>query len=146
MKNILLAFLSVFILSCEKNEESIQEVTQGYNMLLIGNSFFKPYAQHLDAMAMSAGFENHSATVVFRGGENGRAINFWNDSNSSAHNTIKTTLDQGGIDYFGMTAGSLPDDPTAGFKEWIEYALQNNPDITIFISIPPSPECAVNLS
>ena len=27
--------------------------------------------------------------------------------------------------------------PTAGFKEWIEYALQNNPDITIFISIPP---------
>lgn len=137
MKNILLAFLSVFILSCEKNEESIQEVTQGYNMLLIGNSFFKPYAQHLDAMAMSAGFENHSATVVFRGGENGRAINFWNDSNSSAHNTIKTTLDQGGIDYFGMTAGSLPDDPTAGFKEWIEYALQNNPDITIFISIPP---------
>ena len=80
MKKIFIVFLSVFILSCEKNEESIEEITQGYNMLLIGNSFFKPYAQHLDAMAISAGFENHSATVVFRGGENGRAINFWNDS------------------------------------------------------------------
>ena len=36
-----------------------------------------------------------------------------------------------------MTAGGLPDDPTAGFKDWIEYALQSNPNITIFISIPP---------
>ena len=38
---------------------------------------------------------------------------------------------------FGMTAGLLPDNPIDGFKEWIAYALQNNPDITIFLSIPP---------
>ena len=47
-------------------------------------------------------------------------------------------IDQrGNLDFFGMTAGKLPENPTDGFKEWIEYALQSNPNITIFLSIPP---------
>ena len=129
-------FALIVLLSCSRDNGTSSN-DPGHRMLLIGNSFFKPYANHLDDVAADAGYRNHNSTLVFRGGENGRAINFWNDSTSSAHNTIKTTLDQGGIDFFGMTAGSLPDNPTAGFKEWIEYALQNNPDITIFISIPP---------
>jgi acetyl esterase/lipase len=111
--------------------------TQGYEMLLIGNSFFRPYADKLDDIAIDAGFENHSSTTVFRGGENGRPINFWNDSLSIEHNQIKAALDQGNIDYFGMTSGHDANDLTEGHKAWIEYALQNNPDITIFISLPP---------
>tara|TARA_B100000809_G_C15066130_1_gene504259 strand:+ start:103 stop:963 length:861 start_codon:yes stop_codon:yes gene_type:complete len=140
--NFLIAAVMLVFLSCSKDDNLIEETiqptqNQGYNMLLIGNSFFRPYAEKLNVMAVDAGFENHSATVVFRGGDNGRPINFWNDATSTEHNEIKMALDQGNIDFFGMTAGKLPDNPTDGFREWINYALQNNPDITIFLSIPP---------
>ncbi len=117
-------------------EDCIAANTEGYNMLLIGNSFFRPYAEKFNTMSIEAGFENHNGTTVFRGGENGRPINFWQDSTSAENIEIKAALDQGDIEYFGMTAGLIPDNPTDGFKEWIEYALINNPDITIFLSIP----------
>jgi hypothetical protein len=88
-------------------------------------------------MAIDAGFVNHNSTIVIRGGENGRAINFWNDSTSIEHNLIKSTLDEGGIDYLGMTSGHDTFNRDEGFQFWIDYALQNNPNITIFISLAP---------
>ena len=88
--NFLVVCLMLVFLSCSKDKNLIEETqlpveTQGYNMLLIGNSFFKPYAEKLDDLSILAGFENHSSTRITRGGENGRPINFWNDSNSNAH-------------------------------------------------------------
>tara|TARA_B110000285_G_C15056032_1_gene579639 strand:+ start:205 stop:1050 length:846 start_codon:yes stop_codon:yes gene_type:complete len=136
-KNLWIVTLMIVFLSCNKEDELVPENPQGYNMLLIGNSFFRPYAENLDALAIDAGFENHSVTGVFRGGDNGRPINFWNDSLSNQHNSIKAALELENIDLFGMTAGRLPDNPTDGFRDWIEYALQYNPNITIFLSIPP---------
>ncbi len=142
-KNNLLAIVLVFVfVSCSTEENPTEEVPQasenlGYNMLLIGNSFFKPYAEKLNEIAPVSGFENHHGTTIFRGGDNGRPINFWNDSTSAVHRDIKVALDQGNLDFFGMTAGKLPDNPTDGFKQWIEYALQSNPNITVFLSIPP---------
>ena len=132
----------ILFISCSNDETLIEESPQieqvdGYNMLLIGNSFFRPYAENLDIVAKDAGFNNHSATVVFRGGDNGRPINFWSNSTSSEHSEIKAALDQGNIDFFGMTAGNLPENPTDGFRDWIEYALQSNPNVTVFLSIPP---------
>ena len=128
-------------LSCSKDEILIEETqlpveTQGYNMLLIGNSFFKPYAEKLDDLSILAGFENHSSTRITRGGDNGRPINFWNDSDSNEHLQIKAALDAGNIDVFGMTPGHEPEDRTEGHRAWINYALQNNPDIKILIAIP----------
>ncbi len=140
--NFLIVVVALLFVSCSKEEEdgvvTIQPIeTQGYNMLSIGNSFFRPYAEKLDIMAVDNGFVDHNNTTVFRGGENGRPINFWNDSTSDEHKLIKSTLDKGDIDFFGMTSGHDPGDPLKGFREWIQYALQNNPDITIFISLPP---------
>ncbi|MDG2449614.1 MAG: hypothetical protein P8M34_08240 [Saprospiraceae bacterium] len=137
--NFLITAVMLVLLSCSEDDDSIQDVSQGYNMLLIGNSFFKPYANHLEDLALEAGIEDHNATVVFRGGDNGRPINFWNDSNSAEHQQIQSALDQGNIDFFGMTSGfdlDNTDDPLVGHRAWIEYALQNNPSITIFIAIP----------
>ena len=119
---------------------SINDVLEGMggsNMLLIGNSFFRPYAEKLDEMAIDANFLDHKSTIVIRGGENGRAINFWNDSTSEEHILIKSKLDEGDVDFFGMTSGSDSENRTEGFKAWIEYALQNNPNVTIFISLAP---------
>ena len=139
MKEIifLTASLMMMLMSCDNEESSSQSIeTEGYNMLLIGNSFFKPYAEKLDNLSIIAGFENHSSTRITRGGENGRPINFWNDSDSNEHQQIKAALDAGNIDVFGMTAGHETDDRTEGHRSWINYALQNNPNITIFIAIP----------
>jgi len=138
-------FLPVVImlvfLSCNKEVNQIDASlypiqNRGYKMLLIGNSFFKPYAEKLDDLSIIAGFENHSSTRITRGGDNGRPINFWNDSNSNEHLQIKAALDAGNIDIFGMTAGHETEDPTEGHRLWINYALQNNPNIMIFIAIP----------
>ena len=145
LKTTLLLFVVTFS-SC-KEDNQIQETPQpvenqdGYNMLLIGNSFFKPYAEKLDDLSILAGFENHTSTRITRGGDNGRAINFWNDSTTNEHQQIKATLDQGNIDIFGMTAGhdgieSGALDRTIGHRAWINYALQKNPNIIIFIAIP----------
>jgi|TARA_B110000908_G_C10149348_1_gene400583 hypothetical protein len=145
LKTTLLLFIVTFS-SCKEDNQT-QETPQpvenqnGYNMLLIGNSFFKPYAEKLDDLSVLAGFENHTSTRITRGGDNGRAINFWNDSTTNEHQQIKATLDQGNIDIFGMTAGhdgieSGALDRTIGHRAWINYALQKNPNITIFIAIP----------
>ena len=139
MKNLWILALMLIFLSCNKKDEQVSECKQGYNMLLIGNSFFKPYAQKIDTLAIDAGFINHQSTLITRGGENGTPINLWNDSTTQAHSEIKSTLDEGNVDIFGMTSGhdtSNLNDRIQGHRAWIEYALQNNPDITIFIAIP----------
>ena len=137
MKFILNFCILILILSCTKDENPQQIQTQGYNMLLMGNSFFRPYADHLNNLATEADLNEHNSTVVNRGGENGRPINLWNDSNTEEHQLIKSTLDQGNIEVFGMTSGYDidSDNPTEGHSAWIQYALQNNPNIIIFIAI-----------
>lgn len=137
MKFILNFYILIFILSCTKDENPQIIQTQGYNVLLIGNSFFKPYADYLNNLASEANLNEHSSTVVKRGGELGRPINLWNDSNTEEHQLIKSTLDQGNIEVFGMTSGYDfdSDNPTEGHSAWINYALQNNPNIIIFIAI-----------
>jgi hypothetical protein len=140
--NFLMAAVILIFISCNKDDNLTDDTqqpteTQGYNMLLIGNSFFRPYAEKLDIMAVDTGFTNHNSTTVFRGGENGRPVNFWNDTESAEHSLIKSTLDQGNIDFFGMTMGHDSVNPIEGHRAWIEYALQNNPNIAIFISLSP---------
>ena len=137
MKFILNFYILIFILSCTKDENPQLIQTQGYNMLLIGNSFFKPYADNLNTLATQANLNEHSSTVVKRGGENGRPINLWNDSTTEEHQLIKSTLDQGNIEVFGMTSGYDigSDNPTEGHSAWINYALQKNPNIIVFIAI-----------
>ena len=134
--NLITILFTIANLSCTNDDNTITEQPQGNNLLLIGNSFFKPYAQKLDVLAEEAGLSNHNSTLITRGGDNGRPINFWNDSNSNEHQRIKAALDQGNIDFFGMTAGHNPENRTEGHSAWINYALQNNPNITIFIAIP----------
>lgn len=137
-KIVTLCILNIMFLAACDNEETPQPIQpQGYNMLLIGNSFFRPYADHLSNLATEANLNEHSSTVVNRGGENGRPINLWNDSNTEEHQLIKSTLDQGNIEVFGMTSGYDIDseNPTEGHRAWIRYALQKNPNIIIFIAI-----------
>ena len=140
MKNIYL-FIAAFIVSCSPATQSNEDVIPyGYKMLLMGNSFFRPYAEKLDDMVSYTEIENHDATIVTRGGENGNPYNFWNDSETIQHQQIKSALDQGNIELFGMTSGVTEDldtsDILSGHRNWIQYAVGRNPNISIFIAIP----------
>ena len=65
MSNIYLwaASVALIFVACNKSNDCLDSPvgTQGHNMLLIGNSFFKPYAEQLDQLAIDAGFLNTAA-------------------------------------------------------------------------------------
>ena len=113
----------------------VLEGTGGSNMLLMGNSFFRPYAERFSELALDADFLEHRDNLVFRGGDNGTPIGLW--INEDTNTEIKQILDSGNIDILGMTWYLNEDNPISGFTEWIDYALQKNPNIKIFVSIPP---------
>ena len=113
----------------------VVEGSGGLNMLLMGNSFFRPYAERFRELALDAEFLEHKDTTVFRGGDNGTPIGLWN--NADTQTEIKQILDSGDIQMLGMTWYYNENNPLSGFTEWIDYALQNNPNIKIFVSIPP---------
>ena len=113
----------------------VVEGSGGLNMLLMGNSFFRPYAERFRELALDAEFLEHKDTTVFRGGDNGTPIGLWNNADTQAE--IKQILDAGDIQMLGMTWYYNENNPLSGFTEWIDYALQNNPNIKIFVSIPP---------
>ena len=113
-----------------------EQQNSGYNALMIGHSFFRPFAARVGELAIDAGFDEHRDTVVFAGGVNGTPLSFWEDTGPN-NAAIKTALDQGDVDVFGMP-GSSPEtgDIVNGYRQWIEYALENNPDIEVFIGVP----------
>lgn len=113
----------------------------GQKMVLTGNSFFKPYAERIGSFATDAGFTDHSNTGVFAGGDKGVPKYLWDNpsaANQENKQQIQAALDEGGVDIFGMTGSNIAEseNPTDGYREWITYALEKNPDIDIFISIP----------
>ena len=129
--NTILLCTTILLSACKKE---VTEEINGYNMLLMGHSFFKPYADRLEEVASQAGIVNHNQTRIFRGGAQGTADSLWNWTGYQ-NALIKETLDNGNVDIFGMVSGPLQVNPTDGYIEWIDYALQNNPDIKVFISI-----------
>ena len=113
----------------------------GDKMVLMGNSFFRPYAEHFGVMVADAGFSDHSDTGVFAGGDKGVPKYLWSDpseANQRNKRLIQAALDEGGVDVFGMTGSNIAESttPTEGYSEWIAYALQENPDVDILISVP----------
>ena len=129
---ILILVLPLILTSCAKEEV---DEKLGYNMLLMGHSFFKPYADRIGELATDAGFINHNQTFVFSSGGSGFPINLWNDTGAK-NQRIKETLDTGNVEVFGMVADSRGlNESFEGTRNWIAYALQNNPEITVFLSI-----------
>ena len=105
----------------------------GYDSLFIGHSFFVPIAAAMDDHAIAAGFENHTQTVVFSGGAGGAPQALW--ENPSKRDAIQAVLDGGDIELFGMTYH--PTYPSLeGYRNWVDYALANNPDTMFFVGFP----------
>ncbi len=93
IKNLWIVALMLACLSCNKEDIAAPENPQGYNMLLMGHSYFKPYAERLEEAAIDAGYLNHSQTFIFSSGGSGFPINLWNDTELKI-NKLKTSLMQ----------------------------------------------------
>ncbi|MDG1877393.1 MAG: S-layer homology domain-containing protein [Acidimicrobiales bacterium] len=108
----------------------------GFDSLFIGHSFFKPMAQEMEALALPAGFAGHTQTVVFSGGATGAPQGLWIQDGKRSE--IQAVLDTGNVELFGMTYH--PNHPTLeGYRNWLNYALVDNPNVIVFIAVPWAP-------
>jgi hypothetical protein len=113
-------------------------VNTGLKTLLIGHSFFDPFARRVPFHALNAGFSDHTQSRFYSGGGSGAPQAFWESASKRA--AIQAVLDGGDVDLFGMTFH--PEYPTIeGYRNWVAYALQQNPDTRFFLAAPwaPSP-------
>lgn len=149
---LLLLVFGVFLLSaCDggsgsNSPDSVDDTTpspptaaptvEGYNALFIGHSFFKPMADGMPEHVSRVGIEGHSQELVFSGGASGSPQGLWERPAKRA--AIQAILDDGDIELFGMTYH--PDKPTLeGYRNWVNYALAQNPDTKFFIALPWPP-------
>ena len=105
----------------------------GYNMMMMGHSFFRPMAEQMPFHAVRSGVAGHTQTVEFSGGATGAPLALWNDAGHRAN--VQAVLDTGTVELFGMTYE--PTSPTTeGYELWFDYALSKNPDTKFFIGLP----------
>ncbi|MAT92332.1 MAG: hypothetical protein CME59_07000 [Halioglobus sp.] len=109
------------------------DVITGYDALLMGHSFFNPFANALPADAQAAGFSDHTQHNYFAGNGQGAPEAFW--LNPVTRPQIQADLDAGDIDLLAMTFHY--DYPSlTGYRNWIDYALAQNPDTRIMLAFP----------
>ena len=117
---------------------SFSEV-EGLEVLYMGHSFGRPFAENMEAAADLADIEGHNQLIVSRGGEKGAPQAMWEAPKVQAE--IKATLNTGTVDVLIMICCSK-ELLNSGFAEsWAEleiaeYALAQNPDTRIGLAMP----------
>ena len=115
---------------------------EDYNVLYIGHSFGKVFAETLQDYAHTAGFTNHSEYIEFSGGASGAPDRLWADDGHREN--IKDYLDTGEIDVLIMICCSLEFIGQSGITNFTDEAIHNftayavgqNPDVRIGLSMP----------
>ncbi|RJU87890.1 MAG: hypothetical protein DWC02_02460 [Candidatus Poseidoniales archaeon] len=124
----------------DNNMGSSDEVNaDDYNVLYIGHSFGRLFAQTLEDYAHTAGFSDHAQYIEMSGGASGAPDALWADDGHRRN--IKAYLDTGEIDVFimiccsieFMESGLQSDEAIWNFTE---YALDKNPDTRIGLALP----------
>ena len=123
----------------ELDLEAEVEPVKGLEVLYIGHSFGRPFADNLDAAAQLAGIDGHEQHIIFRGGENGAPQAMWESPEQQV--LIKERLDSGTVDVVVMICCSKELLETGGttdraIVEISSYALQRNPETRIGLSMP----------
>lgn len=115
------------------------DTLDGLEVLYIGHSFGKPFAQNLEAAAQLTGIEGHEQHIIFRGGENGAPQAMWEAPDQQT--IIKERLDTGTVDVVVMICCSQEFKETGGQSDQAilgtsSYALEQNPDTRIGLTMP----------
>ena len=122
------------------NMGSPEEVdADDYNVLYIGHSFGRIFAQTLQDYAHDAGFSDHAQYIEMSGGASGAPDALWEDDGHRKN--IKAYLDTGEIDVLIMICcsiefieGGLQSDEA--IWNFADYALDKNPDTRIGLALP----------
>ena len=113
-------------------------VSEDYNVLYIGHSFGRGFAELLEELAHIAGVSNHRSYIEFSGGESGTPGLLWEDEGHRS--TIKSFLDTGEIDVLVMICCSpefvQTQDTDQAMWNFTEYALNQNPNTRIGLAMP----------
>ena len=112
---------------------------EGLEVLYMGHSFGRPFADLLTEAAESAGVVDHVQHMVFRGGEKGAPQAMWADPKVRAK--IVEVLDSGNVDVVIMMCCSedlLASELTFSKAELeiARYALEQNPDTRFGLGLP----------
>ena len=112
---------------------------EGFNMLYIGHSFGRTFAERLPNMASDVGIDNHRSQIVFSGGASGAPLALW--ENAEKRREAQGILDEGNVELMVMICCSLPwiedgevEDP--GIINWMNYALEQNPNTRFGLAMP----------
>lgn len=108
-----------------------------YDVLYIGHSFGRPFANNLGQLTSSIGVD-HIQHTIFRGGLNGTPELMWNNPETNAE--IKKTLETGTIDMVVMVCCSpewMADGTTdSAMFDIADYAIAQNPTTAFRIGMP----------
>ena len=119
---------------------SAEEVNaEDYNVLYIGHSFGRIFAQTLQDYAHTAGFTNHSQFIEMSGGASGAPDALWADDGHREN--IKDYLDTGEIDVLIMICCSIEFmenglQSDVAIWNFSSYAVEKNPEIRIGLALP----------
>ena len=111
----------------------------GVEVLYMGHSFGRPFAENMENAAELAGIDGHSQLIVSRGGERGAPQAMWENPNVQVE--IKEKLDTGTVDILVMICCSQDLLASGVTNSWAEleiaeYALAQNPDTQIGLAMP----------
>ena len=124
----------------DKNMGSPEEVNaEDYNVLYIGHSFGRVFAETLQDYAHTTGFTDHAQYIEMSGGASGAPDALWADDGHREN--IKAYLDTGEIDVMIMICCSIEFMETGAQSDeaiwnFTDYALENNPDTRIGLALP----------
>lgn len=123
-----------------KNMGSPEEVNaEDFNVLYIGHSFGRVFAETLEDYAHATGFTNHTQYIEMSGGVSGAPDALWEDDGHREN--IKAYLDTGEIDVFVMICCSIEFmksdfQSDAAIWNFTTYAVDKNPNIRIGLAMP----------
>jgi hypothetical protein len=112
--------------------------SEDYNVLYIGHSFGRKFAELLEDYAHTAGEASHAQYIEFSGGESGSPGLLWEDAEHRTN--IKAFLDTGEIDVLIMICCS-PEfiqtlDTDQAIWNFTDYAVDKNPNVRIGLAMP----------
>ena len=112
---------------------------EGLEVLYMGHSFGRPFAENMETAADLAGIEGHNQLIVSRGGEKGAPQAMWEDR--KVQSKIKAELNTGTVDVLIMICCSKELLNSGVTESWAEleiaeYALAQNPDTRIGLAMP----------
>ena len=124
----------------DKNMGSPEDVDAvDYNVLYIGHSFGRVFAETVQDYAHAKGFNDHAQYIEFSGGASGAPDALWDDDDHREN--IKEYLDTGEIDVLVMICCSIEFMESSARSDqaiwnFTEYALDHNPDTRIGLALP----------